>query len=528
MVGAAFNLLLRMAWPLRFLTLAALYTAIVTCLYFTRPAAAYIFVLIAVLSVILKMIRAEVGLFAGIKVRHSSASPERLQARSDNNDANAAKSSERPLSIWSTLFSSLITALFIGLIALLPIGWVWISILGVVGWILTGGQRKKLAAIELKDAQSKRDQFAALVLEKLDNGSPVEDYCLYLRPFNITGIVRAFEKGHLEKSQLGMHPTDVQSEDLEEFVAERPVAMRKLNVVGDEGLPDEINSDFEAVLERGLRRKGRLVGLGVPGEAVGAGRILTSEQTWRDRVIKLGGNARCFVVLPAPNPGTEWEIKWLKETRLFSGCLFVMPGAQPGFDGAAYWASTRQALRNTVKLPRFFGLPAIFCFDSNGVAYGVALAARGLARDKAPVSFVTARLVRKAANILLPISVGHHVLPTLLSKIVSGAFTSTQEVWNKHEVWRQIDAHPARKNATRVGHSQPNLKEKPLSIWLLGRTYLIEFGVEAPIEDVSVIAIVKFKFLALQFVGFNVLASDDFALVDMEFMNKLARDSGGQ
>jgi hypothetical protein len=83
--------------------------------------------------------------------------------------------------------------------------------------------------------------------------------------------------------------------------------------------------DLETLLADAFSSDNPLVGLGEPGEAIGVGRVRTSEQDWREAVKKMAPAAQNVLVVPSAKEGTKWEIEYLKEQGLLSKCVFIMP-----------------------------------------------------------------------------------------------------------------------------------------------------------------------------------------------------------
>lgn len=83
--------------------------------------------------------------------------------------------------------------------------------------------------------------------------------------------------------------------------------------------------DLEALLAHSCRSWGELLALGQPGEAIGAGRIVSSDEDWKNKFHLLAERAKIIIVIPAINEGTFFEIAWLKSNRLLRKTIFVMP-----------------------------------------------------------------------------------------------------------------------------------------------------------------------------------------------------------
>jgi len=87
--------------------------------------------------------------------------------------------------------------------------------------------------------------------------------------------------------------------------------------------PSEV--DLESLLSDAFSPDTPLIGLGEPGEAIGAGRVKSSETEWREDVEAFASAAEIILVIPSAHEGTKWEINYLKERGLLAKCIFVMP-----------------------------------------------------------------------------------------------------------------------------------------------------------------------------------------------------------
>src|SRR5215469_2700534 len=83
--------------------------------------------------------------------------------------------------------------------------------------------------------------------------------------------------------------------------------------------------DIETLLADAFKPETPLIGLGRPGEAIGVGRIDTSEAQWKSEIEKLASAAQSIFVIPSDHEGTKWEINYLISNHLLSKTVFVMP-----------------------------------------------------------------------------------------------------------------------------------------------------------------------------------------------------------
>jgi hypothetical protein len=153
--------------------------------------------------------------------------------------------------------------------------------------------------------QRRRDRWAASHLDDMRKGKIT--FFLYLRPFASTG---------------GVHVV-------------RSVSRRKTNGMffNQFFVLDVRWNDLERLLARQLKLYGPLIGLGRPGEQVGAGRIASNDEDWQQLVKDLAVHARLLFLLPAMDNGTRWEMDLiLAQPSLLRKAVFVVPGSGHGRD----------------------------------------------------------------------------------------------------------------------------------------------------------------------------------------------------
>ena len=94
-----------------------------------------------------------------------------------------------------------------------------------------------------------------------------------------------------------------------------------------------------------MRSIGPLIALGRPGEAIGAGRIITEDANWMADILILMKRAKAIFLVPSSQPGTLWEIETLKREGLLNKVIFIMPPRTKGeFDTKERWEAARQAM----------------------------------------------------------------------------------------------------------------------------------------------------------------------------------------
>jgi hypothetical protein len=149
-----------------------------------------------------------------------------------------------------------------------------------------------------RTAQRGRDRRAAALLEDMKNGGI--EFFLYLRPFASTGGVQIV----------------------------RSITPRRVRGGVVTGVLEVCWNDLEALLAKCLEPHGPLIGLGRPGEQIGAGRITSDEESWQKLVTALAANARLLFLLPALDSGTRWEMDLVfSQPGLLGKTIFIVPGS---------------------------------------------------------------------------------------------------------------------------------------------------------------------------------------------------------
>jgi hypothetical protein len=81
-----------------------------------------------------------------------------------------------------------------------------------------------------------------------------------------------------------------------------------LRTFGVTGLLTIGGIDFETSMAYNLAPMMPMIALGHPGEAIGAGRIFTTEEHWKEEILRLIENASLILLIPSHHEGTQWEI----------------------------------------------------------------------------------------------------------------------------------------------------------------------------------------------------------------------------
>lgn len=144
-----------------------------------------------------------------------------------------------------------------------------------------------------------RNMSASELVALRDSESP-RSFSLYLRPFGFTNVL---------KTRLSS-ATPSLTEQV--FLAE--------------------TVEFEDLLFKGLVRGPKLIALGRPGEHLGAGRILTSDDAWQALAADLIDKAQYLILIPSTRPGTLWEIDYLKKNGHLPKTLIILPQSRVSYN----------------------------------------------------------------------------------------------------------------------------------------------------------------------------------------------------
>lgn len=255
----------------------------------------------------------------------------------------------------------LLILIFLGLVALafvweIGIGAGGLSVLGLVflpvaikktwGWL----RKREQAAV-----QRRRDNAAIELSRSISpHGTSAQGYCLYLRPFVSTGHLPICV---VASTMYFKYPAVVGKEQVEEH--------RDL-------------VDLETLLAMAVSFYAPLVALGRPGEQVGAGRILTTEDSWRIEFSRLSAGARIIFLLPSSTPGTRWELREvIDDEHLLSKTVFLIPPAVGASDVHREAVRTFESEAGSDRLSLIGDLlkgdgiaaaGALFCFAQGGTA----------------------------------------------------------------------------------------------------------------------------------------------------------------
>ena len=208
----------------------------------------------------------------------------------------------------------------------------------------SGFAGRALSRRHRQDAQHKRDMRAQQLLEAAQI-KKVPDFSLFLRAFETTGRMPRQE-------ELPLSPGF------------------------DPRMDEDRTTDFERVLAEAVENGLPLVALGTPGEQIGAGRIMTSEDRWKEDVALLATGALVIFLFPSTRPGTLWETGWLIQHAMIKKAIFVMPpmrkksiffksGGQT-YDWRSIWPELASSMRNRgIEFPEYDDKGQLFALGND-------------------------------------------------------------------------------------------------------------------------------------------------------------------
>jgi hypothetical protein len=151
------------------------------------------------------------------------------------------------------------------------------------------------------------------------------------------------------------------------------------------------SNELESFLALALEKQGTLLGLGLPGENIGAARIRVEDAQWKAAIERLLTHATGVLLLPSAHEGTKWEIAFLQNEGLLQKTVFVMPPRTYQFDWRSRWQQATEALRDlAIALPEYGERGLLFTIN-----------ARGRVADARPFSLFYKRSIRNSILSLL-------------------------------------------------------------------------------------------------------------------------------
>jgi len=208
--------------------------------------------------------------------------------------------------------------------------------------------------------QKIRDYVAQHAIESINNMEPIEEkngsnhtqttalpasnkpLCLYLRPFTIDGKILVDNPGRRSPLYWLWYPNQANSSlfvDLEELILITVEKWAEFDAIG-------YSSD----------------------EALGAGKICSSDENWRSYFIALANKAVCIFSVPSLNNSTIWELEWLANNKLYSKVvmLFTKLHLDAKDENYNYLAIKQRLFACGWQLPDMVEHGSIITFDSSG------------------------------------------------------------------------------------------------------------------------------------------------------------------
>lgn len=210
-------------------------------------------------------------------------------------------------------------------------------VMAVVTW--------RSARTERKADQESRDRLAQQVAEEAERrliseilfGGKTSPFVLYLRPF---ALEKAFREWKRETWLFKM-------------------------LLFSAG---KVNFDF--LLQTYLNGlKIVLISIGAPNDKEGAGHVVGTDTTWRERFRQLAERATTIVVVPGIQAGILSEIRWLRVSGLLVNAVFFKPRGYP----REAWEKMKQFYENEedVELPDYSPKQLSFRMYSSGRCHDV-------------------------------------------------------------------------------------------------------------------------------------------------------------
>jgi hypothetical protein len=190
----------------------------------------------------------------------------------------------------------------------------------VVGAIIF--MKKKVSKLR----QERRDVYALLLFNAARSGD-LDKFALFLRPFYVTGKI--------------------------------------IEVVYSSDSKSSTTYELEQTIVKSLGKLMPTVALGKPGEAIGVGRLLTDEKTWKSAAAVLMRRASLIISVPSSRPGSAWELEEIIRNGYFAKTIFLMP---PEINYSPY--SVREDWDRLVELMKGHGI-AVPDYQKGGLLFSV-------------------------------------------------------------------------------------------------------------------------------------------------------------
>ncbi|MGN7916644.1 hypothetical protein [Lysobacter sp. 22409] len=215
-------------------------------------------------------------------------------------------------------------------------------------------------------AQLRRDRktealFRSITMQR-SKSELRERMILYLRPFAITGRIKTDDGEFLEAAD---NAAIVKEHDgITKEWRRTIIPIVNLNVgVSETASLFEQGNELESIIEQAMNGAGHFIALGSPGEALGAGRLPSSESEWQETIRLMIEAATICIAIPSANSGTRWELEYLIDNGLLGKCCVLMPPVIGKFSYETEWLAAREALAEKIPLPDYDPRGGLFRFD---------------------------------------------------------------------------------------------------------------------------------------------------------------------
>ena len=210
------------------------------------------------------------------------------------------------------------------------------AMLGFIGAALVlSGKLVRSLIMRVRQARSNREAARVLRALRSDPDARVVDFIVYLRAFETT-------------KHLGI-----------------PLYLRLQKLVGMANLTVD---DVENYVSQAVARLGVLIALGRPGEAFGAGRVITADQEWKQDILLMLHRCRAILLIPSHREGTLWEIESIYREGLLEKCILLMPPySRKAVDTADRWGQAQKAAAALgLELPDYQKAGMLFTLNASG------------------------------------------------------------------------------------------------------------------------------------------------------------------
>lgn len=224
--------------------------------------------------------------------------------------------------------------------------------------------REGLTLGRVRVFQEKKDANAARLYAKLSSkGSAYEPIAVYLRPFEVSGLLKVPD-GEFEDA-IGGGTEFYADQDGEPIGQSSRVLSIHLGVT-ETMSHFERNVELEYLINGALQDFGHVLAIGKTDSGLGPGKLVTDEMNWKNVAKSLIDSCSICAIVPSARPGTLWEIQYIVASGQLEKCCFFMPSATGQIDYSARWEAVRKAVQGKVSLPPYHPNGAVFRITADG------------------------------------------------------------------------------------------------------------------------------------------------------------------